>query len=69
MSRWFQDRRQEYIAATLRQFGQVRRADIMREFGISMQQASNDIAQFLASDPPYVKYDVTAKAYVLEDGK
>ncbi len=66
MSRWFANRRQEFIAATLRQFGQVRRSDLIREFDISLQQASNDIATFLASDPPHVRYDVSAKAYVLE---
>ena len=66
MSRWFKDRRQEFIAATLRQFGQVRRSDIMREFDVSLPQASNDIAEFLAADPPHVRYDVSAKAYVLD---
>lgn len=65
MSRWFKDRRQEFIAATLRQFGQIRRADLMREFDISTPQASVDIADFLASEPPNVKYDVSLKAYVL----
>jgi hypothetical protein len=65
MSQWFKDRRQEFIAATLRQFGQVRRQDLMREFDISLPQASNDIAAFLATDPPPVRYDVSAKAYVL----
>lgn len=67
MSEWFKDRRQEFIAATLRQFGQVRRADIMREFDVSAPQASNDIARFLAAEPPYVSYDVSAKAYVLNE--
>jgi hypothetical protein len=65
MSDWFKNRRQEFIAATFRQFGQIRRGDITREFDISLQQASGDIAAFLASDPPKVFYDVTAKAYVL----
>ena len=65
MSNWFILRRQEFIAATLRQFGQVRRSDIMREFDVSLPQASNDIALFLSADPPNVKYDVSAKAYVL----
>lgn len=64
MSRWFQDRRQEFIAATLRQFGQIRRADIIREFDVSTPQASADIAAFLAAKPPHVRYDVSAKAYV-----
>ena len=67
MSRWFQDRRQEFIAATLKQFGQIRRADIVREFDVSVPQASADIAAFMAAKPPYVRYDVSAKAYVLLD--
>ncbi len=37
----------------------------MREFGISVPQASNDIAAFLSSNPPHVSYDVSAKAYVM----
>ena len=39
----------------------------MREFDISQQLASADIAAFLASDPAHVRYDVSAKTYVLED--
>lgn len=66
MSQWFRQRRQEFIAATLRQFGQVRRADLIREFDISVPLASTDIAVFLANDPPHVRYDVSAKAYVLD---
>lgn len=65
MSQWFKDRRQEFIAATLKQFGQVNRQDLVRQFGISVPQASADIAAFLASDPPHVAYDVSAKTYVL----
>lgn len=67
MSAWFKDRRQEFIAATLRQFGQIRRADLMREFDISQPQASNDISAFMAADPPHVRYDVSAKAYIFEE--
>lgn len=67
MSGWFKDRRQEFIAATLRQFGQIRRADIMRQFDLSEPQASKDIATFLAKDPPFVAYDTTLKAYVLNE--
>ena len=69
MSSWFTDRRQEFIAATLRQFGQIRRQDLMRQFDISLPQASNDIAAFLASDPAHVTYDVSAKAYVIIEGE
>jgi hypothetical protein len=67
MSRWFKDRRQEFIFATLKKFGQIRRADIMRAFDVSIQQASIDIAAFLATDPPHVEYDVRSKTYVLLD--
>lgn len=69
MSRWFRDRRQEFIAATLRQFGQIRRADIVREFDVSMVQASADIQLFLATEPPHVRYDVSGKCYFLEDNQ
>ena len=64
---WFSDRRQEFIMATFRQFGKIRRADLTRQFGISLPQAANDIAKFLAQDPPLVVYDVRSKMYVLED--
>jgi hypothetical protein len=67
MSRWFIDRRQEFIAATLRQFGQIRRADIIREFDVSVPQASADIALFMDTKPPHVRYDVSAKAYIFEE--
>ncbi len=65
MSRWFVDRRQEFILATLRQFGQVRRQDLMREFDISLPLASADIQKFLAANGGCAKYDVSAKAYVI----
>lgn len=67
MSKWFKNRRQEFIAATLRKFGQIRRVDLIREFDISNRQAANDIAEFMDSKPSRVRYDVSAKAYVLED--
>lgn len=67
MSKWFLDRRQEFIHATLRQFGQIRRADIMREFGVTTAIASADIATYMATMPPLVRYDLSAKTYVLED--
>jgi hypothetical protein len=66
MSKWFLNVRQEFIAATFKQFGQLRRADLVREFGITPQVASSDIATFLASDPPHVAYDVRSKTYVFE---
>lgn len=71
MSRWFLDRRQEFIAATLRQFGQIRRADIVREFEVTNAVASADIAKFLECGKLVgsIRYDVSAKIYVIEDTK
>lgn len=68
MSNWFKDRRQEFIATTFRQFGQVNRSDVQRQFDVSATVASADIQAFLAANPALVTYDVTAKAYVLSDG-
>ena len=69
MSRWFIDRMQEFIAATLRQFGQIRRADIVREFEVTNAVASADIAKFLDREKiaGTIRYDVSAKIYVIED--
>ena len=65
MSRWFLDRRQEFIRATLRQFGQIRRGNLMREFDVTAAIASADINAFLAANPALVRYDVSAKVYVI----
>lgn len=70
MSKWFQDRRQEFIFATLKTFGQIRRDDLVREFEISTPLASADIQTFLAANPKRMKYDVSAKAYtIIEEPK
>lgn len=69
MSTWFKDRRQEFIHATLRQFGQIRRIDIVRQFGVTATIASNDIAAFMANDPPHVYYDVSAKSYMMVEAE
>jgi hypothetical protein len=69
MGEWFKNRRQEFIAATFRQFGQIRRADIMRQFEVTAAIASADIAAFLAADPSHVIYDVSAKTYVLKENE
>lgn len=67
MSQWFKNTRQEFILATLKQFGQIRRADLMRQFDISMLQASIDISEFLAANPAIVEYDVRGKTYIIKE--
>lgn len=66
MSGWFKQKRMEFITATLRQFGQVRRADIVREFNVTLSLATMDIADYLATNS-HVYYDVSAKVYVLKE--
>jgi DeoR/GlpR family transcriptional regulator of sugar metabolism len=68
MSKCFINRRQEFIAATLRQFGQIRRADLVREFEVTNAVASADIATFLDCGmlDGSIRYDVSAKIYVFE---
>lgn len=67
MSQWFKNTRQEFILATLQQFGQIRRADLVRQFDISVPQASIDISEFLAANPAFVEYDTRGKTYVVSD--
>src|SRR5690606_29337231 len=48
--------------------GRVNRTDLVRQFGVSMSQASADIARYLALDPPGISYDRSAKRYVAGAG-
>jgi hypothetical protein len=61
--RWFEQQRLEWIAETLRVFGFINREHLMREFGISQPQASNDLAAFQRAHPKAMVYDVSAKRY------
>ena len=63
MSEWFKDQRQAFIEATFAQFGQVCRQDIMRQFGVTVTQASSDIQTYLARSDKAVRYDTSAKVY------
>lgn len=65
MSRWFIDHRQQFIADTLRVFGQINRSTLMDRFDISLQQASADIQLFLKTKPDAMFFDGRAKCYVL----
>lgn len=64
MASWFEKRRQEWIDETLRVFGFINREHLCRKFGISVPQASNDIAKFLVENPDRMTYDKSAKRYV-----
>jgi hypothetical protein len=62
--RWSVERRLAFIEERLFWIGKVNRTDLVQRFGVSMSQASGDIARYLALDPPGLVYDKSAKHYV-----
>src|SRR5262252_2061461 len=62
--RWSVERRLAFIEERLFWLGAVNRTDLVRRFGVSMSQASTDIARYLAQAPQGVTYDKSAKRYV-----
>jgi predicted DNA-binding transcriptional regulator YafY len=64
--RWSVERRLAFIEERLFWVGEVNRLDLVRRFGVSLSQASADIARYLALRPR-VAYDKSAKRYVPEE--
>ena len=62
--RWGQERRLEFIDFRLRWDGKLNRGDLMDFFGISVPQASLDIARYLELAPANLSYDRSARVYV-----
>lgn len=62
--RWSMERRLAFIEERLFWLGEVNRTDLVNRFGVSMSQASVDIARYLALDPPDIAYDKSVKRYV-----
>ena len=48
--------------------GRVNRADLIRRFGISVPQATNDLRRYLELAPGNLRYDPRDKAYLTEPG-
>src|SRR6266436_6236336 len=65
--RWSVERRLAFVEERLFWLGEVNRMDLVRRFGVSMSQASADIARYLALRPA-VAYDKSAKRYVAGAG-
>lgn len=63
-TRWGQERRLEFIDFRLLWEGRVNRLDLTNYFGISVPQASLDLAKYRELAPQNVVYDVTQKTYV-----
>lgn len=64
VSRWGQDRRLEFIDFRLRWDGRLNRSDLIGFFGISVPQASLDIARYTELAPANLVYDRSARVYV-----
>ena len=60
---WGQGRRLEFVDFRLRWTGRLNRSDLTAFFGISVPQASLDIAKYLEMAPGNATYDRSAKAY------
>lgn len=61
---WCHQQRMEWIAETVRVFGYINREHLVRKFGISMPQASKDIADFQRKSPGILRYDLSTRRYV-----
>ncbi len=63
---WSVEQRLEFIEFRLFWEGSVRRTDIRKKFGVSMQQASADIAKYKETAPDNLRYDTSEKRYLAE---
>src|SRR5712692_4503049 len=62
--RWSIERRLQFIEFRLFWDGQVNRGDLVRYFGISVPQASTDLARYQEIAGGNLQYDKRARAYV-----
>jgi len=62
--KWFKQHRMEWVAECLRVYGFINRKHIMVKFGLSMPQASKDLADFQKLYPKAAEYDLSAKVFV-----
>src|SRR3954465_192560 len=56
--------RLEFIEFRLFWEGGVNRSDLMGQFGVSVPQASNDLAEYRKVAPENVSYDLNGKRYI-----
>lgn len=66
--RWSQDRRLEFIDFRLRWDGKLNRGDLTDFFGISVPQASLDIAKYTELAPENLTYDRSSRVYIAGPG-
>jgi predicted DNA-binding transcriptional regulator YafY len=61
---WSVSRRLEFIEFRLYWEGRVNRTDLVRQFNISLQQASADLTRYQELAGDNIQYDKTAKTYI-----
>lgn len=62
-TRWGQERRLEFIDFRLLWEGRINRGELVDFFGISIQQASLDLARYMEIAPENIEYDKSEKVY------
>lgn len=66
--KWGQERRLEFIDFRLHWEGRINRAELVEFFGISVQQASLDLASYIEIAPQNIEYDRSDKVYRATNG-
>lgn len=66
-ARWGQDRRLAFIDFRLRWEGRINRSDLTDFFGISVPQASLDIARYMELAPHNLVYDRSSRMYQIAE--
>lgn len=61
--RWPQQQRFKFIRKILSENGKLNRHMLRMEFGISLQQATNDISKLARLEPNLMKYDSSGKCF------
>lgn len=65
---WGPERRLEFIDFRLQWDGRLNRSNLMKHFGISVPQASADIAAYTELAPDNLAYDRSARVYMASSG-
>jgi hypothetical protein len=66
--RWGVEQRLEFIEFRLFWEGHVNRSDVMKQFGLSVNQASSDLNRYIGFAPDNMVYDKSARTYVRGPG-
>lgn len=67
-AQWQMGRRQEFIESCLFWEGRINRGDLVEKFGISIPQATDDIARYMKRAPGNIDYEPKERAYVIQPG-